>query len=580
MLMAMSIGTIGSARAAGARADLLIRPPVGGFSFTDVRVFDRVVEVGYRAAQQALAEARATRILTSRRAYLVLRSASSRSTARDSRRWLAPLAWLACAAFRAPRSRSTDAAGAKPAANRGVAALGRIEPLGGIVRVAAASTPDAVSGAVARQTARGPRQRRHGRPVARGDGHGADRQARIAEARADLETARRDATAAVERGGRSLRAGGCRGEAIEAQAGTARPRASPRARRPNSPRAMPMRASRRARRAARRPRSRSRASARSSAKLARHEAELERSFVRAPFAGRVIDVLRRPGETRRRRPASSNWRASTRCRRSPRCTRPTSATSGGPARARAQPGAGAGPRGHGRADPSEGAEDRPDRRRPGRAQGCAHRRGRDPARRQPRRRRTSPTCRWKSRSAAESAWSRLVPAAPLGWLQLWHKPLRLAVAVAGIAFAVLLILMQLGFRSALFESTLRFHERFRYDIALFSTDSVFIVRPAAFSIRRLYEALGSPDVASVSPVYIFPGDLEEPVEPRPAQHQRRRHRPDARRARHAWLRREPAQARGAGRRAVRPRLAARVRAGGGARGARTGRSRPRSTTAR
>ena len=102
------------------------------------------------------------------------------------------------------------------------------------------------------------------------------------------------------------------------------------------------------------------------------------------------------------------------------------------------------------------------------------------------------------------------PAPPLGWLQLWHKPVRLAVAVAGIAFAVLLILMQLGFRSALFESTLRFHERFRYDIALFSPDSVFIVRPAAFSIRRLYEAMGSADVASVSPVYIFPATWKNP----------------------------------------------------------------------
>ena len=100
--------------------------------------------------------------------------------------------------------------------------------------------------------------------------------------------------------------------------------------------------------------------------------------------------------------------------------------------------------------------------------------------------------------------------APLGWLQLKHRPLRLAVAVAGIAFAVLLILMQLGFRAALFESTLRFHERFRYDIALFSTDSVFIVRPAPFTIRRLYEALGSPDVASVSPVYIFPATWKNP----------------------------------------------------------------------
>ena len=74
--------------------------------------------------------------------------------------------------------------------------------------------------------------------------------------------------------------------------------------------------------------------------------------------------------------------------------------------------------------------------------------------------------------------------APLGWKQLRHRPLRLLVAIAGISFAVLLIMMQLGFRAALFESTLRFHERFRYDIALFSPDSVFIVRPAAFSIRR------------------------------------------------------------------------------------------------
>ena len=99
---------------------------------------------------------------------------------------------------------------------------------------------------------------------------------------------------------------------------------------------------------------------------------------------------------------------------------------------------------------------------------------------------------------------------PLGWLQLWHKPVRLAVAVAGISFAVLLILMQLGFRSALFESTLRFHERFRYDIALFSPDSVFIVRPAPFSIRRLYQAMGLGEVASVSPVYIFPAVWKNP----------------------------------------------------------------------
>ncbi len=103
-----------------------------------------------------------------------------------------------------------------------------------------------------------------------------------------------------------------------------------------------------------------------------------------------------------------------------------------------------------------------------------------------------------------------LPSAPLGWRQLRHLPLRLAVAIAGIAFAVLLIMMQLVFRSALFESTLRYHERFRYDIALFSPDSVFIVRPASFSIRRLYQALGLDEVLDISPVYIAPAVWKNP----------------------------------------------------------------------
>ena len=100
--------------------------------------------------------------------------------------------------------------------------------------------------------------------------------------------------------------------------------------------------------------------------------------------------------------------------------------------------------------------------------------------------------------------------APLGWLQLKHKPLRLLVALAGIGFAVLLILMQLGFRAALFESAVRFHERFDYDIALFSPDSVFIVRPQTFSIRRLYQAMGYEAVEDASPVYIFPSVWKNP----------------------------------------------------------------------
>jgi putative ABC transport system permease protein len=99
---------------------------------------------------------------------------------------------------------------------------------------------------------------------------------------------------------------------------------------------------------------------------------------------------------------------------------------------------------------------------------------------------------------------------PIGWLQLRHKPLRLLVALLGISFAVLLIMMQLGFRSALFESAVRFHERLNYDIALFSKNSVFIVRPQPFSIRRLYQSLGDEDVVDISPVYIFPATWKNP----------------------------------------------------------------------
>lgn len=98
----------------------------------------------------------------------------------------------------------------------------------------------------------------------------------------------------------------------------------------------------------------------------------------------------------------------------------------------------------------------------------------------------------------------------LGWMQLKHRPMRLLVAVGGIGFAVLLILMQLGFRAALFESAVRFHERLRYDIALFSPDSVFIVRPEPFSLRRIYQALGVDGVQGITPVYIFPSVWKNP----------------------------------------------------------------------
>ena len=48
--------------------------------------------------------------------------------------------------------------------------------------------------------------------------------------------------------------------------------------------------------------------------------------------------------------------------------------------------------------------------------------------------------------------SRLLGRLPIGWLQLTHNRGRLAAALAGVAFANILVFMQLGFLGALIES--------------------------------------------------------------------------------------------------------------------------------
>src|SRR5262249_50760507 len=59
------------------------------------------------------------------------------------------------------------------------------------------------------------------------------------------------------------------------------------------------------------------------------------------------------------------------------------------------------------------------------------------------------------------------------------------------------------FRAALFDSAVRYHERLRFGLALFSVDSQYIVRPQPFPIQRLYQALAVEGVSAVSPVYVY-----------------------------------------------------------------------------
>ena len=55
---------------------------------------------------------------------------------------------------------------------------------------------------------------------------------------------------------------------------------------------------------------------------------------------------------------------------------------------------------------------------------------------------------------------------PLGWLQLSHETGRLLVALSGIAFADVLMFMQLGFQNALYDSNTRVDRAMLADIVL------------------------------------------------------------------------------------------------------------------
>lgn len=90
---------------------------------------------------------------------------------------------------------------------------------------------------------------------------------------------------------------------------------------------------------------------------------------------------------------------------------------------------------------------------------------------------------------------------PLGWLQLTRQKGRLAVALSGVAFADLLMLMQLGFRSALFNSATILHESLRADIVLLNPQALNLQDLSTFTRRRLYQAMDVPGVATAEPIY-------------------------------------------------------------------------------
>jgi putative ABC transport system permease protein len=99
-------------------------------------------------------------------------------------------------------------------------------------------------------------------------------------------------------------------------------------------------------------------------------------------------------------------------------------------------------------------------------------------------------------------FKRLKNRTPLGWLQLKHDKFRLLTALSGIAFADILIFMQLGFMNALYSSNTQYPRKVNGDIILTSTQATNFNKPYTFPRRRLYQAMDLPGVKSAEPLYI------------------------------------------------------------------------------
>ncbi|MBD2663664.1 DevC protein [Richelia sinica FACHB-800] len=102
---------------------------------------------------------------------------------------------------------------------------------------------------------------------------------------------------------------------------------------------------------------------------------------------------------------------------------------------------------------------------------------------------------------------------PIAWLQLKYEKNRLLVGIAGISFAVVLMFMQLGFRSALFDSAVRLHTSLQGDIFLISPRSTSLIAMLSFSSRRLYQTLAFPEVEFVTPIYLGFAQWKNPQNP-------------------------------------------------------------------
>jgi putative ABC transport system permease protein len=91
---------------------------------------------------------------------------------------------------------------------------------------------------------------------------------------------------------------------------------------------------------------------------------------------------------------------------------------------------------------------------------------------------------------------------PLAWLNLMHEKTRLLVAIAGIAFADILVFTNLGFLGSLPATASLIYDQIDADIYLTSSQALEITSGRSFPIQRIYQVAGVEGVERVMPMYM------------------------------------------------------------------------------
>jgi putative ABC transport system permease protein len=90
----------------------------------------------------------------------------------------------------------------------------------------------------------------------------------------------------------------------------------------------------------------------------------------------------------------------------------------------------------------------------------------------------------------------------LAWANLVQSAPRMVASLGGVAFAVVLMFLEMGFLNGLYDSQINVVEKFNADLVIVSTHKQAVCPTQPFTRRRLQQARTHPAVAAAYPVYL------------------------------------------------------------------------------